>query len=61
MEQDTDMVASCQEQKRPRRPFFLLFAAFFYTGIFDSPVHYQRRGHRITTVDQSDMLGLVTG
>jgi hypothetical protein len=55
------MVASCQEQKRPHRPFVLLFAAFFYTGIFDSPVHYQRRGHRITTVDQSDMLGLVTG
>ena len=25
------------------------------------PVHCQRRGHRITTVDQSDMLGLVTG
>ena len=24
-------------------------------------VHCQRRGHRITTVDQSDMLGLVTG
>jgi len=25
------------------------------------PAHCQRRGHRITTVDQSDMLGLVTG
>lgn len=55
------MVAPVKSPNVPIAPFFLLFAVFFNMGIFDSPVHYQRRGHRITTVDQSDMLGLVTG
>ena len=50
------MVDTCQEEKLLPYPVFSSFLGLR----FHPPVHCQRRGHHVTTVDQSDMRGLVT-
>jgi len=57
------MVGIVKSKQVPIAPFFRELPLRLSNGGVSChlPVHCQRRGHRITTVDQSDMLGLVTG
>ncbi len=56
----TDMVNTVNKKELPIAPFFTGFHGVAVRLNKHLPIHCQRRGHRLTTVDQSDMRGLGT-
>ena len=54
------MVNTVNKKELPIAPFFTGFHGVAVRLNKNQPIHCQRRGHRLTTVDQSDMRGLGT-
>ena len=54
------MVTTVKNKQESQASFFIEASMLATRDIYHLPVHDQRRGHRVTTVDQSDIRGLGT-